>query len=328
MAEKGPKVSVLVATYNHERFIERAIRSALFQEADFEYEIIIGDDCSTDGTRVVLGQLDADFPGRLRLLLPEQNLGPMRNFAGVYAECRGEYVAFLEGDDYWTDMTKLRKQVASLDADPGCALCYHQTLYVNTDDEPIDYLHPPETTPAQPTIDDLFRSNLIQTCSAVLRRAAVPKLPDWMFSLMPGDWALFLLAADVGRVRRLDGVMATYRVHQDGVWSQLSVVAQIDKAFTMLGTVDRHFNGKYAHLVEVSRITMMKRLCDQTNYAREETIAAQRELAAVRQELALVHQELSHVNGTRSLRLARALGALPQRAARWMLRPLRSMSSS
>jgi glycosyltransferase involved in cell wall biosynthesis len=186
---------VLVITYNHERFVERAVRSVLSQKADFEYEIIVGEDCSTDETRVVLNRLDADFQGRLRLLYRERNLGPARNFHGAYAECRGDYVAYLDGDDYWIDPAKLRKQVALLDADPGCALCYHPTRYVGADGEPIGYVHPHETTPNQPTIDDLFRSNLINPCSAVVRRAAVRELPDWMLRVVPGDWPLFLLAS-------------------------------------------------------------------------------------------------------------------------------------
>jgi glycosyltransferase involved in cell wall biosynthesis len=327
-----------MVTYNHERFIERAVRSALFQEADFEYEIIIGDDCSTDGTRAVLSRLEADFPGRLRLLFRERNLGPMPNFVAVYAECRGEYIAFLEGDDYWTDTTKLRKQVAVLDADPDCTLCYHQTRFVSIDDEPTGYVHPPETTPAQPTIEDLFRCNLIQTCSAVLRREGVPKLPDWMLSVVPGDWALFLLAADAGGVRRLDDVMAAYRIHGDGVWSQLSTTDRIERVFTVLGAVDRHFHGKYADQVEGSRIATIKWLSDQMEHAhRETTAAARQELAAARQELehahrettgarrelAAVREELARVSRARCLRLARAIRAAPQRAIGWLLHPLR-----
>jgi glycosyltransferase involved in cell wall biosynthesis len=143
---------VLVVTYNHERFVERAVRSVLSQKADFECEVIVCEDLSTDGTRAILNRLDADFRGRLRLLFWERNLGPARNFCCPYAECRGEYVAYLDGDDYWIDPAKLRKQVALLDADPGCALCYHPTRYVSVDEEPIGYVHPPETTPDQPTM--------------------------------------------------------------------------------------------------------------------------------------------------------------------------------
>jgi hypothetical protein len=282
LVEKGdvvtarPKVSVLVVTYNHERFIERAVRSALSQQADFEYEIIIGEDCSTDGTRAALARLNAEFPGRLKLLLRERNLGPQRNFQGAYTECRGDYVAVLDGDDYWTDPSKLRKQAAVLDGNPGCTLCYHLTRFVSADEEPTGYIHPAATTPVQPTINDLFQSNLISPCSAMLRRAAVPELPDWMLSVVPGDWPLFLLAADAGRLLRLDEVMADYRIHSGGTWSQLGVAAQIERNFDMLAAVDRHFHGKYADQVETSRIGTIRSLCDQID-------RAQQDLAQVRQ---------------------------------------------
>ncbi len=344
MTPAAPKVSVLVVTYNQERFIEQAVRSALFQQAHFDYEIIVGEDSSTDGTRAVLARLDAAFPGRLRLLLRERNLGPARNFQDAYAECRGEYVALLDGDDYWTDPAKLRKQVAVLDADPGCALCYHPTRYIGDDGEPTGYVHPPETTPDRPTIDDLFRSNLIQTCSAVLRRAAVPELPDWMLATVPGDWPLFLLAADAGRVRRLDEVMAAYRVHASGSWTKLSAATRVEQTFAMLTTVDRHFHGKYTDQVEVSRMAVINLLSGQTDHARQETAAAEQELAAVSQELALSNlelavvrqdlaavrqelaataEELAKVSSARSLRLARAVSAAPGRAVEWLRRASR-----
>jgi dTDP-4-amino-4,6-dideoxygalactose transaminase/glycosyltransferase involved in cell wall biosynthesis len=334
LIEKGdvmmakPKVSVLVVTYNHERFIERAVRGALSQQADFEYEIIIGEDCSTDGTRAVLARLNAEFPGRLRLLLGERNFGPQRNFQGAYMECRGDYIALLDGDDYWTDPDKLRKQVAVLDADPSCTLCYHPTRYVSADEEPTGYIHPPETTPVQPTINDLFRSNLINPCSAMLRRAAVPELPDWMLSVAPGDWPLFLLAADAGRLLRMDEVMAAYRIHAGGTWSQLSVAARLERTFDMLAAVDRHFHGKYADQVETNRIGTIRWLCDQIDHARQQTGAAQQELASIQQELAQVRQELAitrdelaKVIRARTLRLARAMTAVPRRAVAWLLRP-------
>ena len=247
-----PKVSILIITYNHERFIELAVRSALVQEAEFAFEIVVGEDCSTDGTRNVLHRLDAEFPGRLRLLFRDRNLGAMENARQTYAACRGEYLAFLEGDDYWTDPSKLRKQVAVLDADPGCALCFHPTRYVDTAGVPTGYVHPPETSPRRPTVEDLFQGNLIQTCSAVLRRSVVPELPGWLLTLGLGDWPLFILAADAGTVVRLDGVMADYRVHPGGMWTAKPAVQKHRAVIEMLDALGRHFAPRYAR--EVARL--------------------------------------------------------------------------
>ena len=108
------KVSVCMITYNHERFIAQAVESALMQETDFDYEIVIGEDCSTDGTRQVLLDLHDRHPDRIRLLLREKNIGASHNFVGTLEACRGEYVAFLDGDDYWTCPNKLQKQANSI----------------------------------------------------------------------------------------------------------------------------------------------------------------------------------------------------------------------
>jgi glycosyltransferase involved in cell wall biosynthesis len=117
------KLSVAMITYNHERFIAQAIESVLAQKVDFDYEIVIGEDCSTDGTRAVIMDFQRRCPDRIVVLLRERNIGAMRNLAGTIAACRGKYLAVLEGDDYWTCANKLQKQVDFLDKHPDWAVC-------------------------------------------------------------------------------------------------------------------------------------------------------------------------------------------------------------
>src|SRR3954451_17918743 len=97
------KVSALIITYNQEKFIEQAVRSALMQKVNFPYEIVIGEDCSTDGTRDIVRRLAEENPGRIRAILREKNLGMHLNHRATHAACTGQYLAILEGDDYWTD---------------------------------------------------------------------------------------------------------------------------------------------------------------------------------------------------------------------------------
>jgi len=124
------KVSVLLKAYNHEPFIARALASVLEQRTDFPFEIVIGEDCSTDGTRaVLLGMRDRD--PRIRLLLRDRNLGNIRNLTDTLAACRGEYVALLDGDDYWTSADKLQTQAAFLDAHPHYSSCAHNAVVVD-----------------------------------------------------------------------------------------------------------------------------------------------------------------------------------------------------
>ena len=111
-------VSVLMITYNHENFIREAIEGVLMQKTDFPIELIIGEDCSTDGTRKIVMEYASKYPDIIRPLLPDSNLGMMKNFIETMQAATGKYIALCEGDDYWTDPYKLQKQVDILNKLP------------------------------------------------------------------------------------------------------------------------------------------------------------------------------------------------------------------
>ena len=106
-----PLVSIASITYNHEKFIAQAIDSFLMQETDFDFEIIIGEDCSTDDTLKIIKEYKAKYPDIIKLITSESNVGMMTNFIRTLEACSGKYIALCEGDDYWTDTLKLQKQV-------------------------------------------------------------------------------------------------------------------------------------------------------------------------------------------------------------------------
>src|SRR6476646_9455354 len=105
------KLSVLICAYNQEPYIEQAVRSALAQRANFDFEIVIGEDHSRDATPDILRRLAEEHPNRIRLTINDKNLGMHGNYRATYDRCRGAYIALLEGDDYWIDPLKLQKQV-------------------------------------------------------------------------------------------------------------------------------------------------------------------------------------------------------------------------
>jgi len=117
-------LSVCMTTYNHENYIAEAIQSVLMQKTGFGLELVIGEDCSTDRTREICKKYESDYPGIVRLILNKKNLGLKHNFFNVGANCKGKYIAYLEGDDYWTDPYKLQKQVDFLEAHDDYALIY------------------------------------------------------------------------------------------------------------------------------------------------------------------------------------------------------------
>src|ERR1017187_2565779 len=116
-----PKVSVLMITYNHEKYIAQAIESVLMQKTDFPYELILGEDCSTDGTREIVREYSRKHPEIVRAPPRERTLGAKENVRQIVFASRGKYIALLEGDDYWTSQEKLQLQADLLDAHPETA---------------------------------------------------------------------------------------------------------------------------------------------------------------------------------------------------------------
>jgi glycosyltransferase involved in cell wall biosynthesis len=239
-----PTVSVAMITYRQEAYIAQAVESALTQETTFEVEIVIGEDCSPDGTRRVLLELEEKYPGRLRLLLHEENLGMSRNLEATLRACRGKYIAILEGDDYWTCSTKLEQQVQALEEDPSCVICFHNV-------EAIDEAAGSRTLLCRPdqkqrsTFHDLLVNNFIPTCSVLYRNGLIERIPEWMHGLGMADWPLHLLNAEHGDILYLDGVMAAYRSHPGGVWSSRGVASQCRQLVRVYECIDAHFGGQY-----------------------------------------------------------------------------------
>ncbi len=242
------KVSVAMITYNHRWFLAQAIESVLRQQVDFSYEIVIGEDCSTDGTRGVVLDFQRRYPERIVPILREQNVGAMRNFAETISVCRGQYVAFLEGDDYWTSVDKLQRQVDFLDDHADRALCCHRVKTVNETGSTEFDAYPPRAAGAY-TIEDLLKWNFVMTCSAMMRRDSIPSLPRWFFRMKLGDWPLFALVARHGKIELMDEVMAAYRMHTGATWSSLPHAARLRETAAMLRALDKELDFRYTSTI-------------------------------------------------------------------------------
>jgi glycosyltransferase involved in cell wall biosynthesis len=242
------KLSVMMITYNHERFIAQALESALAQRVNFDYEIVIGEDCSTDRTREILMDFCRRYPKRIVPLLRDKNVGAMRNSEATLAACRGQYLAPLEGDDYWTCDQKLQRQVDFLDTHPGSSICCHRVQFLDETGVAETDVFP--SLPAGPyTIEDLLKRNFVMTCSAVLRRDLVSGLPPWFREMKLGDWPMFALAARHGTIELMDEVMSVYRIHQGGVWSSMSSMNRLRETTRMLKALDKHLDFQYTSTI-------------------------------------------------------------------------------
>jgi glycosyltransferase involved in cell wall biosynthesis len=242
------KLSVMMITYNHENFIAQALNSILTQRVNFDYEIVVGEDHSTDGTREILMDFHQRHPQRIVPLLREKNMGAVHNMGATLVVCRGTYIALLEGDDYWTDPYKLQKQVDFLDSNPTSAMCCHRVQLLDpTGQEHID-VHPTRAAGAY-TIENLLSENFVPACSAMLRRELIGSLPPWHSELAMGDWPLFALVSSKGGIQLMDEIMAVYRVHQGGIWSSRSRVSRMREISRTLEVLDKHFRFRYTNSV-------------------------------------------------------------------------------
>lgn len=205
-------------TYNQERFITQAIDSVLMQRVSEPYEVVIGDDCSTDATGAIIRRYAERYPDLVRPLWTDRNLGMMPNFRRCWEACRGQYIAVLEGDDYWISPHKLQRQIDSMDRHPEWSMCFVRVRMV------FDDGRPPLEHPAGPqvpvfTVRELLASNPIQPCGVMYRQGVLGAWPEVLDVLALGDWPLGILHALRGDVGFLDEVMAVYRQHGAGTWS-------------------------------------------------------------------------------------------------------------
>jgi glycosyltransferase involved in cell wall biosynthesis len=229
-----PLVSVWMITYNHEPYIRQALDSVLMQEVDFAYEVVIGEDKSTDRTREIVIEYQRRHPEKIRLRLARENFyrKGIKHGLATLAACRGKYIARLDGDDFWIGRDRLMSMVSFLKKNPDFAIAFSNVDVVYDQSEQPShsgYLYnhqlsgqlkrlpiPNETT----TLSDMAKRAYIYGPAAVfLNFCLLGPLPDFLEWPVVGDWANYLAAARYGKIRYFPDLTAGYRVHAGGIWS-------------------------------------------------------------------------------------------------------------
>lgn len=213
-----PKVSVCMIAYNHGAYIKQAVESILAQDVDFSLELVIGDDCSTDNT-VAICQEFTQRDARVRLLPRERNLGVMPNFTRTLRACEGEYIAVCEGDDYWTDPLKLKKQIGFLENHQDYAGSTHQAQVI-IDNAPVRQFK--ENVPATLTTIDLLGGRLFHTASVVFRRSMLDLFCNSPL-VLSCDRLLNFCISFLGKIQYSEESMCAYRLHGAGMSSNATV---------------------------------------------------------------------------------------------------------
>ena len=224
-------VSVICLTYNHEKYIEKTIQSILNQETDFKFELLIHDDASTDGTKLIIKRYAELYPDIIIPIYQEENQysqGINISSKFIYPITNGKYIAWCEGDDFWTEKYKLQKQVDFLEKNKKFIGCVHKYNVVDLKDEVKDiktfgYYENEETY----TFNDFFVKELPSqigslVCRNILKDPEIgyPRLFDEV--KLQGDVKLFLYLLTYGDIYRLDEIMSAYRfaiAENDTSWS-------------------------------------------------------------------------------------------------------------
>ncbi|HAK79430.1 MAG TPA: glycosyl transferase family 2 [Runella sp.] len=213
------KVSVTILTYNQKEFIGKAIESALSQKTNFDVEILVGDDCSTDGAQETILAYQEKYPDKVKAVLHSKNLGQngLFNTIETLKLAKGTYIAPMDGDDYWTDDQKLQRQVDFMEAHPDFSACFHNALITYEDGTPSHELNSPDQKEVI-TAEDLVGEDEIwfMATSAVMFKNGIMHYPDWFLKSSSGDIPRYVILAKHGPIGYVPGVMSVYRKNRGG----------------------------------------------------------------------------------------------------------------
>lgn len=235
-------ISICMITYNHENFLRSSIDGVLLQKTKFPFEIIIGDDCSTDGTRLIIDEYVKEYPDIIKKVYQDKNVGANKNFISIWHLCRQKYIALCEGDDYWTDPYKLQKQVDFLEQNPDYVICFTDVMFsdersnvekVNKRSDREDF-----------DIYDLIEKNYVSTLTTVYRNVGV-KLKEDFCKLKVGDWPMHILHAQSGKVKRLPIVTGVYRIHHNNSWEGQDKVKRDEAIIELFEYLKRNLISPY-----------------------------------------------------------------------------------
>lgn len=258
----APLLSVCLITYNHNKYIREAIDSVLMQKVNFTWELIIADDFSTDGTREIVLEYKEKYPDFIKLILQKKNVGPTQNWRDVITSPKSKYIAYFEGDDYWTDPYKLQKQVDFLEEHPEFSLCFHNALIIWEDRSQDPKYFCAKNQKETSTIEDVVEKWFIPTASMVFRKEYITHLPEWFKDVYNGDYALHLLLADKGKIGYIDKVMSVYRKNDRALSGGIgkNIVYINNKIILLVDFFNDYTKGKYISQINKRKAKLQKEI--------------------------------------------------------------------
>lgn len=216
-------VSIACLAFNHEKYIRQTIESFLSQKTQYSYEIIINDDASTDGTSEIIKEYEERYPQIVKGIFHEENQYTKKEcfiVRDLYKECKGKYIAFCEGDDFWLDNNKLQIQIEYLESHPECIMTAHNAIVLDCLTGNIFSKNSYEDEGFLDSKEIILQQNgNLPTASLVFRREAT-MFEDFFLESGVGDWPIQLYSITKGKIYYFDRIMSVYRYNHENSWSR------------------------------------------------------------------------------------------------------------
>jgi glycosyltransferase involved in cell wall biosynthesis len=256
------EVSICIICYNQEKYIVQAIESALGQRCTFPVDILICDDCSTDGTMAIIKSFAERYPGKIKVYPAPANLGMLRNWERALKLCKGKYIALLEGDDFWNDENKLQKQYQILEANPNYSTCFTNAS-IKYETGPAGFPDYVTLTGNTYTTHDLLEYNFVPTCSVLMRNNISESFfPPAYFKSPFADWVIHILNSQFGQLYFLNEFACTYRVHNAGVWGGINEEKQLKNKLLAIDCINEIIEDRTLKVaVKRNRKGILQKLC-------------------------------------------------------------------
>ncbi len=222
MDMKKSQVTVLLICYNQEKYIAQAMESILMQQFDGDLNLLIADDASTDRTLEIIRSYESKSPFPFLFLPEEKNLGIFHNYRRAFAACQGDYIAVMEGDDYWMEPDRIQRHVNFLENHQDCVMSINRlnNLY-QEEGRFVAQKWPYKKDYQYISARMLAMGNLLGNLSAcVFRNSAIQKLKPEIFDINTADWMLGLALGQWGYIAKLKDLSSVYRISQSGLWSR------------------------------------------------------------------------------------------------------------
>lgn len=226
-------VSIIVCTYNQEQYIAQTLDSILMQQCNFEIEVLVGEDCGTDGTRKICEGYAQKYP-QVRLLDRPHNLGKQRNFFDALCHARGKYVSMCDGDDYWQDMQMLQKEVDYLENHPECVIVYHDSIMVDEEGRVISETEVGENRRCDFSSDELVRGRNISNRTICFRNIVDFSKID-ITDVYNEDTFVYAVVGQYGCGHFMEGLKpSVYRILGGSIWNDHG---EIKRTLWFMGTL-------------------------------------------------------------------------------------------